>query len=460
MREPGDGRRIPADAVLLPLGEGRLLVSPGHAVFCRIAAADVAGVEQVLAAGGELAAALEGGAVPTELLAALDRHGFFGPPRPPEDDPPTVGLQLTNACDSACTYCCTNSGDARVAEVTFERMCAVVDQIEDALGSRARVALLGGEPLLVPWATELAARVLDRGLALTLFSNGMVLARAPTLAARVAALARRGMEVRISLPGPNADRCDGAAGVPRFDLALEGLHALHRAGGSAIVDLMLLPEDVDALVADLPALRRRLPPDTTLTFGVIYRGGRETGDHIFDSAAALEAALDRVAFEAGEAIPAPEPSPLAFRREGCDCVLGQSINVRSDGALFGCFKMEERLGHLDRLSIGEAVRQLREAPQRATSLPRCADCPLATLCGGGCRSENLLLTGVADEPVCDTWRVRVLCELLAEDRVAALHWPTEHLLAEAHRRGISAPAALTPQRPSTHLADPALEKSS
>jgi len=443
-----DHHRLPADATLLPLADGQLLVSRSHAVFCRVPPAELARLRQALARGGSL------GTGNDPLVEDLERHGLFGAPRPREDDPPTVGLQLTDACDSACAYCCTNSGEARSREVSFEGMIAVVDEIGDALGTEARVALLGGEPLLVPWAVDLANEVLDRGLDLVLFSNGMLLAQDEALAERVAALVGRGGEVRISLAGPSETTCDALSGVRRFDLALAGVHALARAGGSAAVDLMLLPEHVDAMAADLPKLRRRLPADTTLTFGVLYRGGRETGEHLFRSAAELEAALDRVTFEAGEAIPVVQPSPLAFRRDGCDCALGQSINVRSDGTLFGCFKMEERMGHLDSLTVGEAVRKLRAAPQPATGLPRCADCALATLCGGGCRSENLLLTGNADEPVCDDWRVRVLAELLAEDRVAALHWPAEHLLAEAHRRGIDGPPALVPRRRSTHLLDP------
>lgn len=36
--------------------------------------------------------------------------------------------------------------------------------------------------------------------------------------------------------------------------------------------------------------------------------------------------------------------------------------------------------------------------------------------------------------------MRVLCELLAEDRVTAVEWSAEHLAAEARARGIDAPA--------------------
>ena len=99
------------------------------------------------------------------------------------------------------------------------------------------------------------------------------------------------------------------------------------------------------------------------------------------------------------------------------------------------------------------VRALRRRARPATTLPRCRDCALATLCGGGCRTENLQYTGDADEPVCGPWRVQVLCELLAEDRVSALEWPAPHLLAEAHARGIESPPMLEPVVRSRHLVD-------
>lgn len=436
---------LPSDATLLPLREGQLLVSRSHAIFCRIPPAEVDVVRRVLAgAPRELLGA--------ELREALARHGFGDAPRDAKPDSPSVQLQLTNACNLTCSYCCTNSGKARATEVSYERLCQVVDDARATLGEGARVALLGGEPLLVPWALDLAERVVERGLNLTLFTNGVFLSDA-ALAARVAALCRRGAQVRVSLAGPTPEICDGVSGTARFEAAVAGVHALARAGGEAIVDLMLLPEHVEAVAAGFPSLRKRLPPGTKVALGIMYLSGREQGDHLFASRAALEEALDRITFEAGEVISASAPSPLADRREGCTCSLGQHLHVRSDGALFTCFKMEEQVGDLREGSFRDAVVRVRGQPHPASSLPFCASCPLATLCGGGCRTENLQYTGDPERPVCDEWRVRVLCELLAEDRVTALEWPAPHLLAEARARGITAPAELRPALPSRHLTD-------
>lgn len=438
-------RALPADCAWLPLGDGELLVSRGHAVFCRVPADQAAAVRRVLAGAAPVSS------LAPPLLESLERHGFFGPPRPPAPESPSVQLQITNACNIACRYCCTNSGRPRAPELTLERYLAIVEDVRRDLGPRTRVAVLGGEPFLLPWAIDLCERIAALDLQLTMFTNGMPLGTDEPLAARVAALTRRGAQLRVSLAGPTKEVCDTVSGADRFDGALRGIHAVARAGGEAVVDLMLLPQHVDDVAEHLPGLRRRLPPGTRIALGVLYLSGRETGEHLFGSRAELERALDRVAFEAGERIAATPASPLADRREGCSCALGHHLHVRSDGSLFTCFKMEEKVGDLRDVSFSRALAEVRAAPHPAGTLAKCRDCPLNTLCGGGCRSENLQYTGNADEPVCGPWRVRVLSELLAEDRPSALEWPAPQLLREARVRGIEAPERLEPAIPSRHL---------
>jgi radical SAM protein with 4Fe4S-binding SPASM domain len=397
---------VPRDCTFLPLSSGALLVSRDHAVFCRVPPGEVDGVRAVV--GGE--APLEG--LSPAMRDGLEWHGFFGPPRRAKPNAPSVQLQLTNECNLACAYCCTNSGKPRT----------------------------------------LASEIVRLGLGLTIFTNGLPLAD-DDLAERMARLTGGGAQVRVSLGGPSMETCDPISGAGRFEAALHGVQKLAAFGGRAAVDLMLTPQHVEAISGQLPGLRERLPPHTPVALGVLYLSGRETGQHLFGSRAELEAALDRVAFEAGVAIPASLLSPVTYRREGCGCALGKHVHVRSDGALFNCFKMEEQVGHLDTVGFAAAARSIRENPHRASDLPACAGCPLATLCGGGCRSENLLYTGNADEPACGPWRVRVISELLAEDHVTAVEWPVPFLLQEAHVRGIEVPRDLRPRRASRHLVD-------
>ena len=445
-RTEGKKKIVPRDCTFLPISSGALLVSRDHAVFCRIPPGEVDTVRAVVL-----------GEVPLDTLSQamlndLEQHGFFGPPRRAKPDSPTVQLQLTNACNLACSYCCTNSGEPRTQEVCFDQMLQVVRQIPEVLGTETHVALLGGEPLLVSWSTNLASEIVRLGLPLTIFTNGVLLAD-DDLAEKTAKLVDKGVNVRVSLGGPSAETCDTVSGASRFNAALLGIQKLAAFGGRATVDLMFTPQHVEATSRELYQLRGRLPPNTPVALGVLYLSGRETGDHLFSSRSELEAALDRVAFEAGVSIPASRTSPVTHRREGCGCALGKHVHVRSDGALFNCFKMEEKVGHLDTVGFATAAQSIRENPHRASDLPTCAECPLATLCGGGCRSENLLYTGNPDEPPCGPWRVRVVSELLAEDRVTAVEWPVAFLLQEARVRGIETPGDLLPRGTSRHLVD-------
>jgi hypothetical protein len=205
------GTSIPGDCTFLPLSSGELLVSRDHAVFCRVRPREV-----------DVAHAVVSGQRPMDvlsqdLLSDLDRHGFFGLPREAEPHPPTVQLQLTNACNLACRYCCTNSGKPRAGEVCYERMLHVVRQIREVLGPETCVALLGGEPLLVPWALDLASEIVALGMDLTIFTNGIPLTD-NDLAKRTAKLVDKGVKVRVSLAGPSAAACDIVSGASR-DLA-------------------------------------------------------------------------------------------------------------------------------------------------------------------------------------------------------------------------------------------------
>jgi hypothetical protein len=65
----------------------------------------------------------------------------------------------------------------------------------------------------------------------------------------------------------------------------------------------------------------------------------------------------------------------------------------------------------------------------------------------GARAGVALLGG---EPPCP-WRVRVVSELLAEDRATVVEWQVAFLLDEARTRGIETPPDLVPRYPSRHL---------
>lgn len=438
--------QLPADSTFLPLFDGALLVSANHALFCRIPAADIDGVKAVLSQNSPF------NRLPGEVQQQLTSHGFIHPQERTAPRKVKVQLQLTNACNLKCSYCCTNSLFSRSHELDEAAFEQILRDVHRHLGKGTRVSFMGGEPFLVPGVIRLAKLALALELELTVYSNGLVLFDNDEMLNDVAELTKRGVKMRVSLASAAAGSCDALSGTARFERVVDTLRKLAERGGHADVDIMLMPQNAGEMAREFSRLKKRLPRNFKVSIGVLYLSGREKGEHLFASNEALEQALTDISFEAGEYIEAPMPTPIIPRRDGCDCAVGMNLNVRSDGSLFPCFKMEERIGHLSERSIAEAIRYIRDNPHPASSLQTCKDCPLRTLCGGGCRSDNFLYTG-SGEPLCAPWRVRVLSEMLAEDRTEVVHWSVGHLYAEAKRRNIPVPDSLPETLPSRHCSE-------
>ena len=103
----------------------------------------------------------------------------------------------------------------------------MVGEARQAFGPEVAFGLLGGEPLLVPSPSIWPNFIVGRGSPLTIFTNGTGLVDAE-IARRTAALAKRGVAIRVSLAGVSRESCDDLSGAARFDLALAGLAELAR----------------------------------------------------------------------------------------------------------------------------------------------------------------------------------------------------------------------------------------
>jgi radical SAM protein with 4Fe4S-binding SPASM domain len=429
---------MPEDSTLIPLEQGALLVSRSFAVFCFVPKKSASAVKRVLAGKTDISA------LDPSLSAELARHGFFGKPRQAAPAEPTVRFQLTNRCDLACEYCCTDSGEKRAVELCFEDWRHLTDEALRVERRPIIFSLLGGEPFLSPCAVPVSRYIQSKGAALTIFTNGIALAD-EACADEVADLIRNGAKIRISMAGPEKKSCDRLSGNKRFEPALKGIFNLAKRGAAVSVDMMVFPQTVSDIARHFDEFQTMLPRGTVVSFGIAYCGGREQGAHMFDTRKDLEAAMDRIALESGTAIPPPARSPTAPRREACRCAFGHDMHIRSDGMMFNCFKMEEPLGIYPQMSLEAAWRLAKTRCTPAPLLDACETCPLATLCGGGCRSENILYTKKGDVPMCGPWRKQVISEMLAEDNVKVLEWPTLYLVNEAKRRGLDAPVEASPK---------------
>lgn len=148
--------------------------------------------------------------------------------------PLTVHAELTRRCNAGCVHCYQEPSSAG-AELSRDEWLTTVEQAR-AAGALV-LTLSGGEALLSPHFWPVAERARALGLAVRVFTNGLLLGR--EVVARLAALHPLSVEVSIFAADPA--RHDAVVGVPgALSRALRGLFRLKRAGIRTIVKCPLL----------------------------------------------------------------------------------------------------------------------------------------------------------------------------------------------------------------------------
>jgi len=129
-----------------------------------------------------------------------------------------VVWDFTHKCNLSCKHCYSNSGAVQEEELTTPQALAVVDQLADA-GVTA-LAFSGGEPLTRKDFFEVARHAADRGLYVSVASNGTLLTKENVRKLKEAKI----NYLDVSIDGATAKTHDDFRGVPgTFDKAVAGL---------------------------------------------------------------------------------------------------------------------------------------------------------------------------------------------------------------------------------------------
>jgi len=178
----------------------------------------------------------------TRLHLGQRRDGWAAPPY-------SLAWWLTERCNMACEACWVEH--ARHDEMDAGEWLAVADQLRHAA---PRITLTGGEPLLHPELLTIVAGVKQRGLYLSLNSNGLLVGEIAH------ELVQLGVDdVSISVDGMH-DRHDAARGTPGcFTRVMAGIEAMVEARGSSSLPIVRVNTVVSAAnVPDLEELHSAL----------------------------------------------------------------------------------------------------------------------------------------------------------------------------------------------------------
>ena len=155
---------------------------------------------------------------------------------------PIVVWNITRTCNLRCVHCYADShAQIYPGELSWEQCCAVIDDLADYKVSA--LLLSGGEPLLHPHLPAILERATERGIKVTISTNGTRIT--PEWAAMFKELGVA--YVGISLDGIGAvhDSFRGVQGA--FDAAIRGFRHCEAAGQKTGLRLTLTRNNVQSM---------------------------------------------------------------------------------------------------------------------------------------------------------------------------------------------------------------------
>ena len=211
------------------------------------------------------------------------RYGHNSPLRSGAERRPVVVWNCTRRCNLSCRHCYSDSTARRYDEMSTDEAMDFLDDIA-SFGSPA-LLLSGGEPFIRPDILELVGAAGDRGLPVTISSNGTMVT--PERARAVAAAGVRYVGISIDGREVEHDAFRGRRGAYRRSLA--GIAAL-KAEGVRVGVRVTLTATAMAALPDIFAMVEREEIDRACFYHLVPagRGVEMQGTCLSCTRAALE----------------------------------------------------------------------------------------------------------------------------------------------------------------------------
>lgn len=320
--------------------------------------------------------------------------------------PLTVNWTLSYACNFSCRHC--YSRGLHRPELPLEKVLALVDEL-----ARCRVLFVnfgGGEPLLYPHLWTVARAAADRGLRVSMNTNGWLLDADAAARIREAGFA----SVGVSLDGATAEVHDAFRSRPgSFDRALAALECLREAGVASTVSAVIHRDNVGSYrrIVELAAARG---------VGTVYLHNFKCSGRGAENRAELDLSPDewRRFYEDALAWRAEAPAKLAFD-DPILALLGEaepgavkgstcgklSLHLEPDGEVTPCGFIPVSAGNLLETPLDELWRTspVLQRMREKTPQGKCRTCGVYGECLGGCTARAFAVTGSFDAPDPHCW---------------------------------------------------------
>ncbi len=324
--------------------------------------------------------------------------------------PLTINLSLSYRCNFTCNHCYSREQTAE-QELDFESHKKIVDILADW-----RVPFLnlgGGEPLMVPFLFDYVRYACNKGLHVTMNSNGFLVDAEKAREIRLAGF----KSVGISVDSPEEevhDRFRNRKGS--FKKALEALELLTAEGVKTTVSMVVTRLNHENFQDIIPVLEKYNVKQLFLhnykCTGFGYKN-MEAFDlspsewkTFYKKAIELKNSVKNIIISFDDPIihliPEYNDRPLV---KGSTC--GKlSLNIHANGDVSPCGFMPVSIGNILKDDIKELWKNSPVLNSLRNPVPngKCKSCNIYENCLGGCKARTYMLTGDFHNPDPHCWK--------------------------------------------------------
>jgi radical SAM protein with 4Fe4S-binding SPASM domain len=326
--------------------------------------------------------------------------------------PQMIYYNVTNKCNLKCPFCYISAGGQLEDELNHEEAVKCIDEIASL--KPQTLVFSGGEPLMREDLFDLAGYAKEKKLRIVLISNGTLIND------RIAERLTIFDAIQISLEGSTSAVHDKLRGAGTFDLVLNSIKLLKKAGVKRVI---ISPVLTRINAHDLPNLldmvtKFRLGKVKLNVFVPVGRGQSNQelslSPHIV---AAILNDLNKTCLKTGEEyLDLMDEKTTIFSRfvKKMNCGAGTGVlSIAANGDVYPCHAFhvpEFKAGTIKNDSLETIYRdslvfaKFREAT--VDSIEKCKDCYLRYLCGGGCRASGYYLKKslLSPDPECQVYK--------------------------------------------------------
>lgn len=304
-----------------------------------------------------------------------------------------IYFNLTKKCNLRCTYCYAKADMTNeLQEMPLKFWNDVVLQLRQ-LNPKASVCFTGGEALLFGGFWELAEKIRDNGLGLSLITNGTL--SKPKDAPRFKSLFQN---IKISLDSLDENINSLTRGAGTLKMTKEFIDALIAENVKPTIMVVVTKNNANKLADFITTFKNKI----FITYQPMYKMGRASNnDSLGLTADEYYNALDMTKIDKMKG-----DNEIKRNRKLLWCGMGRNVlSIESDGRVYPCQLLHDKELELGDLNSEDISTIWSRSPYRRNSVDdveECRACEIKHLCGAPCRARAYFVTGniLKKDPLC------------------------------------------------------------